>query len=187
MSEKNINYNQINNPTQINIDGNKENSVQTVGRKVKETIKDPQPLIDGTTSLVNTLIKSFFKSILTLLRCAIVPFFICYYLAFFLIGLFNTMGKTTIEVLIIGTKILYEFPKFVIFEVFDYHDFIIFFAPLLLIVGIGLLFFILTIRNYIKLHYKNDRTRQKEITKAIASVGIIYFISNLFKNSKNTY
>lgn len=182
MNEKHTNYNQINNPTQININGSTENSVQTVGRKVKESIKDPQPLIDGTTSLINILIKSFFKSTLTLLRCAIVPFFICYYLAFLLIGLFNTTGRTTIEFLKIGTSILYEFPKFVIFEVFDYHDFIIFFAPLLLIVGIGLLFFVLTIRNYIKLHYKNDKTRQKEITKAVASVGLVYFICNLFKN-----
>lgn len=170
----------VNNPTQINI-GTQENSAQTIGRKVSKTIDNPQPLLDGVVSLINIFVKSFIKSTLTLLRCAIVPFFICYYLSFFLIGVFNTTGRSTLEFIAIGTEILYEFPKFLIFEVFDYNDFIIFFAPLLLIIGIGCLFFVLTVSNYIKIKYKNDRTRQRETTNAVASVGIIYFVYRLFK------
>lgn len=170
----------VNNPTQINI-GAYENSSQTIGRKIGEIADDPQPAIDTTVSLVNLFWNKLFKTSFLIIRRAVVPFLICFYLAFIVIGLAN--GKSVIYSIIAASKLFYEFPAF-LFTIIKLDDVIIFLGPWFLIAGIGSLFLFLVSYNFASYVYKNDPVRKKELTKALAVSSIAYFLYKFHKTEK---
>lgn len=170
----------VNNPTQINI-GAHENSAQTIGRKIGEIADNPQPAIDTTVSLVNLFWNRLFKSLFFMIRLAVVPFLICFYLAFIIIGLAN--GESIIHSILASSKLFYEFPAF-LFSIIKFNDVIIFLGPWFLIVGIFSLFIFLVSYNLASHVYKNDSVRKKELTKAITVSSIMYFLYKFHKTEK---
>jgi len=170
----------VNNPTQINI-GAHENSAQTVGRKIGEIIDDPQSSSDAVASFVNSFWKNLFKSIFLIIRLAVIPFLICFYLTFIIIGLVN--GRSVMYSIVTSSRLFYEFPAF-LFSIIKLDEVIIFLGPWFLIVGICSLFFFLVSYNYASYIHKNDPARKKELTKALATSSIMYFLYKFHKTEK---
>lgn len=68
----------VNNPTQINI-GTTENSVQTVGRKVKEIYEKPQEAINTTVDVLDEIMNSMLNGFGLWLQTVAIPTLVCGY------------------------------------------------------------------------------------------------------------
>lgn len=135
MENKTVN---VNNPTQINIGKDSENSVQTIGRKIDELTKD--------TTIIANFIKSFIKGVISgtlfILKVAVLPAVLCFFIGITLMALVN---KTPLE-FTYGEL----FKMFIWVMLTAVPDLIIDYPIMIIIIGCWLLYAVLLIRNIIK-------------------------------------
>lgn len=135
MENKTVN---VNNPTQINIGKDSENSVQTIGRKIDEITKD--------TTIIATFIKSFIRgtlsSTLFIVKVAILPAILCFFIGITLMALVNnTPLEFTYNEL---------FKMFIWITLTAVPDLITDYPIMFIIIGCWILYAVLLIKNIIK-------------------------------------
>ena len=163
--EKNTTYNQINNPTQININDNKnENSIETIGRKTSEILSDPDTPYNAS-KYINNFIKIILNTIVRSIAIIVLPLFFV-----ILSGATVILSqKFTLE------EIYYKYIEFI-------NSVLTYVIPSAIEVMLPVVFFgffivlylLITAYSIGKSFYKDNKAKQAETTWAIFVTGLSY-------------
>ena len=163
------------NPTQINNYGDGENSVQTVGRVVKEQIDNPMGFIGKITSMLNSLWALIFRSIPYFILITIIPFALCVALGAILLH-YTLSPNPDLGYFIKGsfsaaTEVLGLIPEVISIIL-----------PPAIIIGCGILCLALSTLIMASLLYPNNPRAKKNFFTAFFGAQLGLFLYNTFKS-----
>lgn len=173
-----LNYTQVNNPTQV-VNEPHENSVQAIGKAVKEYGEKPERLMDTVVSFVNAFWTGIFKGAWFALKAGILPLFVFYYLFFSLISLHN--GNSFEYSIKMPIALLFEIGSYFIKEAPDLFRT---FAPLIIIAFSGIVASYVFACMSSRSMYKNDPEKRKAARRAIFLTSSAAFLAGIRKSMK---
>jgi len=84
----------VNNPTQINNYGSRENSAQTIWRNIQNAIKDPRSFTDSVFLIINELFSLFVKTVWLSIKLSIIPAIVIAFLGLIFISIQQSTSLT---------------------------------------------------------------------------------------------
>ena len=162
------------NPTQINNYGDGENSVQTIGRVVKEQVDNPMGFIDKVVTSVNSVFVIIAKSLKYSIFTVLLPFLACGLLGWFLFYWFVMNPNPSLSHFVSGSfesagKILAMLPAVLVIS-----------KPFLIIGGCSILFLMISSFVIAYLIYPKDKNGRRKCFMALFGVQLGLFLYNAF-------